>query len=118
MLAMRESGLVGATRKMVSSPAERSQPARGSASSTGTYGISLTSPAARTRSSSRLSRRVSIPRIELHDRIHVLVAAAAHTDQQATIGAQVPRQLPSVVKRMRGLQRRQDALQAAAELER
>src|SRR5215471_16337674 len=82
------------------------------------YGISFTSPAARTRSSSRLTSRISIPGIELHDRFHVLVAAAAEAHEDAPLRAELPAQRSRVVKRMRGLQRRQDALQTAAELER
>src|SRR5215469_10457470 len=81
------------------------------------YGISFTSPAARTRSSSRLTSRISVPGIELHDRIHVLVPPAAETDEDAALRAELPAQRSRVVKRMCGLQCREDPLQAAAHLE-
>src|SRR5438067_1542894 len=63
------------------------------------------------------SRSAEVEAGALRDRVHVLVAAARQVDQDDLVFRQRRRQLDGVGDRVRGLERRDDALDAAAVVE-
>src|SRR5260370_1107933 len=111
MLSILSADVVGATMKMVSSEAERSQPATGSDSSTGRAGMMTPDTPERTACS---RRTVSV---FTFDRIHVLVATAGQADEDAAAWTHLTSQDAGVVQGVRGLQRGHDPFEAGAELE-
>src|SRR6185436_5547519 len=99
----------------------------GVGSPTVTYGMSAVRPAAR--SSANAASMRFIPgvargnRLEpktraLGDRVHVLVAAAREVDEQDLVLRQRGREACGIGERMRGFERRNDAFDAAAVVER
>src|SRR5439155_1488669 len=111
MAPMRFGAVVGATMKTVSSEADRSQLATGSASSIGMSGtITPATPACAASAANRL--------LVALNRVHVLVAAPAEAHEDAPARTELPRQHAGVMKRVRRLERGHDAFEARAELER
>src|SRR5260370_1408278 len=99
----------------VSSDAERSQPATGSDSSIGR---------ARAKSPATPARAASAPAVSVFtgvlrfDRVHVLVAASGEADEDAAAGTELAGDHARLMQRVRRLERRHDALEPGAELER
>src|SRR5260370_37894123 len=80
------------------------------------YATSFRSPFARR---ARSSRAVSVFTGALRfDRVHVFVAAPGEADQDASARPELERDHARLVQRVRRLERRHDALEAGAELER